>query len=76
VTSNDNSFELELYGARTGNCRRAAISLEEAGLAYRVRQVDLAGGAQRSSAHLALNPAAARGRFRCSPVGIGSCFLE
>jgi GSH-dependent disulfide-bond oxidoreductase len=57
MTSNNNSFELELYGARTGNCRRAAISLEEAGLAYRVRPVDLSDGAQRSPAHLALNPA-------------------
>jgi len=57
VTPDSPSFELELYGARTGNCRRAAISLEEAGLAYRVQPVNLSDGAQRSPAHLALNPA-------------------
>jgi len=47
----------ELYGAPTGNCIRAAIALEEAGLPYTVRSVDLANGEHRSAAYLALNPA-------------------
>jgi GST-like protein len=48
---------LELFGAPTGNCRRAAIALSEAGLAYTVRRVDLRGGEQRREPFLALNPA-------------------
>ncbi|WP_233833761.1 glutathione S-transferase family protein [Paraburkholderia sp. ZP32-5] len=47
---------LELHGARTGNCLRAAIALNEAGLSYRIHHVDLRGGEQRSEPHLALNP--------------------
>lgn len=47
----------ELYGAQTGNSIRAAIALEEAGLSYTPRLVDLSSGAQRSVDHLALNPA-------------------
>jgi GST-like protein len=47
----------ELYGAPTGNCIRAAIALEEAGLPYTVQSVDLANGEHRSAAYLALNPA-------------------
>lgn len=49
--------QLELIGARTGNCLRVAIGLSEAGLPYRVRQLDLRAGEQRSAAHLALNAA-------------------
>lgn len=49
--------ELQLYGARTGNCLRAAVGLSEAGLTYQVRHVDLRGGEQRSATILALNPA-------------------
>lgn len=48
--------QLELYGARTGNCLRAAIGLEEAGLAYGVRHVSLSRGEQRTPAHLARQP--------------------
>jgi len=47
---------VELHGAKTGNCIRAAIALEEAGVPYTVRVVDLAKGAQRSQSHLSLNP--------------------
>jgi len=47
----------ELVGAPTGNCLRAAIALEAAGIAYTVRRVDLGAGQQRSARHLALNPA-------------------
>ena len=49
--------DLELHGARTGNCLRAAIGLSEAGLPYTVRHVDLGRGEQRGEPHLALNPA-------------------
>ena len=49
--------DLELFGARTGNCLRAAIGLSEAVLPYRVRHVDLRSGEQRGAAHLARNPA-------------------
>jgi GSH-dependent disulfide-bond oxidoreductase len=48
---------LELLGARTGNCQRAAIALEEAGLEYTPVLVDLRGGQQRLASHLRLNPA-------------------
>jgi GST-like protein len=48
---------LELYGAQTGNCIRAAIALEEAGLPYTPRLVDLASGEHTGADHLALNPA-------------------
>jgi GST-like protein len=48
---------LELHGAPSGNCIRAAIVLEEADLLYTIRFVDLATHEQKQSAHLALNPA-------------------
>jgi GSH-dependent disulfide-bond oxidoreductase len=48
---------LELYGAQTGNCIRAAIALEEAGLAYTSKLVDLSHGEHTGFDHLALNPA-------------------
>jgi GST-like protein len=48
---------LELYGAQTGNCIRVAIALEEAGLSYTPRLVDLSSGEHTGAAHLALNPA-------------------
>ena len=50
---------LDLYGAKTGNCLRTAIALEEAGLAFTPRALELSAGAHRAPAHLALNP---RGR--------------
>ena len=56
--ASDEGADLELYGARTGNCRRAAIALGEAALPYSVRQLDLGGGEHRQPAFLALNPAA------------------
>lgn len=49
--------EIELYGARTGNCLRAAVALEEAGLAYRPVRVDLRSGEHQGPAYLARNPA-------------------
>ncbi len=50
---------LELFGAKTGNCFRTAIALEEAGLVYAARPLNLPQGDHRTAAHLALNP---RGR--------------
>jgi GST-like protein len=47
---------VELHGARTGNCLRVSIALEEAALPYTVLRVDLGEGEQRSPAHLRLNP--------------------
>jgi GSH-dependent disulfide-bond oxidoreductase len=49
--------ELELYGAKTGNCLRAAIGLSEAGIPYNIRHVDLPRGEQRDASHIALNRA-------------------
>jgi GST-like protein len=51
------SFAYELVGAPTGNCLRAAIALEAAGIRYTVRRLDLAMGEQHGARHLALNPA-------------------
>lgn len=48
----------ELYGAPTGNCLRAAIALEEAGLNYTPKLVDLASFAHHGAEHLSLNPLA------------------
>jgi GST-like protein len=47
---------IELFGDATGNCFRVAIALEESGLPYRLRKVDLAGGGQRDPTYLSLNP--------------------
>ena len=47
---------LELYGAQTGNCIRAAIALEEVGLSYTPKFVDLSSGAHQGADYLALNP--------------------
>jgi GST-like protein len=48
---------IELYGANTGNSFRAAIALEEAGIAYTARKVDLWAHEQREMPYRALNPA-------------------
>lgn len=47
---------LELFGTRTDNCIRAAVALEDAGLAYSARKVDLPWGKHRSEGFLALDP--------------------
>ncbi len=47
---------IELYTAATGNGQRPALILEELGLKYTVRKVDLAKGEQRSAEFLRLNP--------------------
>ncbi|MGH8375728.1 MAG: glutathione S-transferase N-terminal domain-containing protein, partial [Pseudomonas sp.] len=49
--------QLQLYGANTGNSLRAAIALEEAGIAYTARRLDLYAQEHRGPAFLALNPA-------------------
>jgi len=50
---------IDLYTWPTSNGQRAAIALEECGLAYRVHRVDLSKGEQRAPAFLAINPAGA-----------------
>jgi GST-like protein len=57
VSAESGTADLELHGAKTGNCLRAAIGLSEAGLHYKTRHVDLSRGEQRDEPHLALNPA-------------------
>ena len=47
---------ITLYGARTGNCLRAAVALEEAGIAYSVRKIALRQGEHKEAAFLAINP--------------------
>lgn len=48
--------QIELLGARTGNCLRAAIALAESGLPYSATRIDLRGGENRTPEFLALNP--------------------
>ena len=48
---------IDLYFAGTANGQRAAVALEETGLAYRLRKVDLSKGEQRTPEFLRLNPA-------------------
>lgn len=48
---------IELYGAQTGNSQRAAIALEEAGVRYTARRLDLLAREHRDPAYLSLNPA-------------------
>jgi GSH-dependent disulfide-bond oxidoreductase len=57
ASAKSGTLDLELHGAKTGNCLRAAIGLSEAGLLYKIRHVDLGRGEQRDELHLALNPA-------------------
>lgn len=47
---------IELFGDATGNSVRAAIALEESGLAYEPRKVTLARGEHRIAEYLQLNP--------------------
>jgi GST-like protein len=51
------SNPIDLYGARTGNCLRVAIALEEARLPYRAIKLDLQQGEHQEAKFLALNPA-------------------
>ena len=48
---------LELHGAQTGNSIRAAIALEESGLSYTPKIIDIPSGDHLRGEHLALNPA-------------------
>lgn len=49
--------QLELHGAVTGNCLRASVAFEEAGIPYRVVHVDIARSEHQGAGFLALNPA-------------------
>ena len=48
---------LEFYAAATGNCLRAAMALEEAGIPFVTRIVDLKSGAHKRAPYIDLNPA-------------------
>ncbi|MDM9628513.1 glutathione S-transferase family protein [Rhizobium sp. S152] len=48
--------KVTLYGAKTGNCLRAAIALEEAGVQYETRHVDLKSAEHKTSEFARLNP--------------------
>ncbi len=48
---------IDLYFGPTANGQRAAVALEETGLAYRLHRLDLTKGEQRSAEFLKLNPA-------------------
>ena len=48
---------IDLYYGATGNGQRAAIALEETGLAYRLHKLDLTKGEQQSAEFLRINPA-------------------
>lgn len=47
---------LDFYYAASGNSLRAAIALEESGVAYNARRLDLAAGDHKTPEFLALNP--------------------
>jgi GST-like protein len=48
---------LELYAAPTGNCLRAVMAIEEAGISYDLKSVDLQAGEHKRSPYTDLNPA-------------------
>lgn len=48
---------IDLYTAPTANGHRAAVALEESGLAYRVHKLNLQAGDQRKPEYLKINPA-------------------
>ena len=48
---------IDFYTAPTANGHRAAIALEESGLAYRVHKLNLQAGDQKKPEYLAINPA-------------------
>jgi GST-like protein len=48
---------IDLYTAGTANGHRAAVALEESGLAYRVHKLNLQAGDQRKPEYLKVNPA-------------------
>ena len=50
---------IDLYTAATANGHRAAIALEESGLAYRAHKLNLQAGDQRKPEYLKINPAGA-----------------
>ncbi|MDL2406830.1 glutathione S-transferase family protein [Rhizobium calliandrae] len=47
---------IELLGAKTGNCIRAAIALEEVSATYSVRKIRLHSGEHKTAGYLDLNP--------------------
>ncbi len=54
--SRQSDWTFELFGDATGNCRRAAIALEELGIPYTVRKLSLRRGDHLTPEYLARNP--------------------
>jgi GSH-dependent disulfide-bond oxidoreductase len=52
----EGTASIELYGMRTGNCFRAAIALEEAGIPYLARWYDPRKPGDDEASYLRLNP--------------------
>lgn len=50
---------IDFYTAGTANGHRAAIALEESGLAYRAHKINLQAGEAKAAEYLKINPAAA-----------------
>lgn len=53
----DANVSFDLLGAPTGNCQRAAVAMEEAGVEYRSKLVDLRAGEHKSLDYLKVHPA-------------------
>ncbi|NWH07315.1 MAG: glutathione S-transferase N-terminal domain-containing protein [Alphaproteobacteria bacterium] len=47
---------MDLYTAPTPNGWKASVTLEEMGLSYEVKSVNIAAGEQKTSEYLKLNP--------------------
>jgi GST-like protein len=56
TATDDSQPSVTLYGAKTGNCVRVSIALEEALIPYRAVHVDLSTGEQRQAEYVKLNP--------------------
>jgi len=63
---------IDFYTAGTANGHRAAIALEESGLAYRAHKLNLQAGDQRKPEYLKINPAGAIPRSSTTKVPAAS----
>ena len=58
TAADDSQPSVTLYGAKTGNCLRVSIALEEAFVPYHVAHIDLSAGGQHQAEYVKLNPLA------------------
>jgi GST-like protein len=56
TATDDSQPSVTLYGAKTGNCLRVSIALEEAFVPYHVAHIDLSAGGQHQAEYVKLNP--------------------